>query len=114
MKNNLTCELVEDLMPSYIDGLTSDVTNKAVREHLAQCDKCKNKLDNMKELYSEEKIEAEKKEIDFLKKARKRNLKVVITSFISVVLIISVVACAFPDFPVRELRVYLLLLFLPV
>ena len=49
MKNNLTCELVEDLMPSYIDALTSDVTNKAIREHLAQCDKCKNKLDNMKE-----------------------------------------------------------------
>ena len=35
MKNNLTCEVVEDLMPSYIDGLTCEVTNKAVREHLS-------------------------------------------------------------------------------
>ena len=96
MKNNLTCELVEDLMPSYIDGLTSEVTNKAVREHLADCNKCKAKLDNMKEPCSEEKIEAEKKEIDFLKKARKRNLKVIISSVISVVLIISVVVCTFP------------------
>ena len=63
MKNNLTCEIVEDLMPSYIDGLTSEVTNKAVREHLSQCDKCKNKLDTMSEPCSEDKIEQEKKEI---------------------------------------------------
>ena len=62
MKNNLTCEIVEDLMPSYIDSLTSEVTNKAVREHLSQCDKCKNKLDTMSEPCSEDKIEQEKKE----------------------------------------------------
>ena len=41
MKNNLTCEVVNDLLPSYIDNLTSDVTNSAVREHLSHCDKCK-------------------------------------------------------------------------
>lgn len=96
MKNNLTCELVEDLMPSYIDSLTSEVTNKAVREHLSQCEKCKAKLDTMSEPCSEDKIQQEKKEIDFLKKARKRNIKVIITSFISVVLIISIVVCTLP------------------
>ena len=36
MKNNLTCEIVEDLMPSYIDGLTNEVTNSAVREHFIE------------------------------------------------------------------------------
>ena len=72
MKNNLTCEIVEDLMPSYIDGLTSEVTNKAVREHLSQCGKCNAKLDTMSEPYSEDKIEQEKKEIDFLKKNRRK------------------------------------------
>ena len=61
MKNNLTCELVEDLMPSYIDSLTSEVTNKAVREHLSQCERCKAKLESMAEPYSEGKIELEKK-----------------------------------------------------
>ncbi len=96
MKNNLTCELVEDLMPSYIDGLTNEVTNKAVREHLAQCDKCKSKLENMKEPYSEEKIETEKKEIDFLKKARKRNIKTVIFSIVAIILIAAVGVCTLP------------------
>ncbi len=96
MKNNLTCELVEDLMPSYIDGLTSEVTNNALREHLAHCDKCKAKLENMKEPYSQEKIEAEKKEIDFLKKTRKRNIKAVVCSIISVVLVVAIAFCTLP------------------
>lgn len=96
MKNNLTCELVEDLMPSYIDGLTSEVTNNAMREHIAHCDKCKAKLDNMKEPYSEGKIEEEKKEIDFLKKARKRNIKTVISSIVAIILIVAVGACTLP------------------
>ncbi len=96
MKNNLTCELVEDLMPSYIDGLTSEVTNGALREHLAHCDKCKAKLENMKEPYSQEKIEAEKKEIDFLKKTRKRNIKAVVCSIISVVLVVAIAFCTLP------------------
>ena len=30
MKNDLTCEVVQDLLPSYVDGLTSDVSNQAV------------------------------------------------------------------------------------
>ena len=96
MKNNLTCELVEDLMPSYIDGLTSEVTNNAVREHLAHCDKCKAKLENMKEPYAQGKIEAEKKEIDFLKKTRRRNIKAVIFSIISVVLVAAIAFCTLP------------------
>ena len=96
MKNNLACELVEDLMPSYIDGLTSEVTNGALREHLAHCDRCKAKLENMKEPYSQDKIEAEKKEIDFLKKTRKRNIKAVIFSIISVVLVAAIAFCTLP------------------
>lgn len=106
MKNNLTCELVEDLMPSYIDGLTSEVTNGAMREHIAHCDKCKAKLESMKEPYSQDKIEAEKKEIDFLKKARKRNIKTVLFSIIAVVLIVAVGACTLPYMESKRLFEY--------
>lgn len=96
MKNNLTCEVVEDLMPSYIDELTSETTNKAVREHLAQCEKCSAKLENMKEPYSQEKIEKEKKEIDFLKKNRKKNIRTILLSFITVILVVAVAFCTLP------------------
>ncbi len=96
MKNNLTCELVQDLLPSYIDGLTSDITNGAVREHISHCDKCKATLENMSQPCNEEKITNEKKEIDFLKKARKRNIRVIISSFISVVLVIAIAFSSLP------------------
>ena len=96
MKNNLTCEIVEDLIPSYIDGLTSEVTNKAVREHLSHCDKCKTKLDTMSEPCSEEKIEQEKKEIDFLKKNRRKNIRTKLISLLAVVLVVAVAVCTLP------------------
>lgn len=96
MKNNLTCEIVEDLMPSYIDGLTNEVTNKAVREHLSQCGKCNAKLDTMTEPYSESKIEQEKKEIDFLKKNRRKNIRTKLISLIAVVLVVVIAVCTLP------------------
>ena len=34
MKNELTCEVVQDLLPSYVDHLTSDVTNTAIVSHV--------------------------------------------------------------------------------
>lgn len=96
MKNNLTCEVVNDLLPSYIDNLTSDVTNTAVREHLSHCDKCKQTLESMKEPCNEEKIISENKEIDFLKKTRKKNIKVIISSLVSIVLVIAIVFTSLP------------------
>lgn len=96
MKNNLTCELVQDLLPSYIDGLTSDITNGAVREHISHCDRCKATLENMSQPCNEEKISNEKKEIDFLKKTRKKNIRVIISSLISVVLVIAIVFSSLP------------------
>ena len=36
MNNKIPCEMIRDLLPLYADGLTGDVTNEAVREHLAE------------------------------------------------------------------------------
>ena len=40
MSDKLRCEIVQDLLPSYVDGLTSDETNEAVKDHLADCEMC--------------------------------------------------------------------------
>ena len=48
MKINLPCEIVRDLLPSYIDELTSEMSTKAVDEHLKECEKCQNILGEMK------------------------------------------------------------------
>ena len=41
MKNNLSCAIVRDLLPSYIDGLTSQETNESVKAHLNECTSCR-------------------------------------------------------------------------
>ena len=37
MKNDLTCGVVRDLLPSYVEGLTSPESNTAVERHLSEC-----------------------------------------------------------------------------
>lgn len=96
MKNNLTCEVVEDLLPSYVDDLTNEVTNTAIREHMTGCEKCKSKLDTMKSDFGEERLEAEKKEIDFLKKTRRKNIKTVVISVVAIVMAVLIVVLALP------------------
>ena len=94
MKYNLPCELVRDLFPSYIDGLTNDVTNEAVEEHLAECESCRNILETMKEP-AEDPVESEDEtEIDFLKKTRNTNRKYVYLSFAAAVCIMALVILA--------------------
>ena len=41
MKNDLTCGLVRDLLPSYVEGLVCGETQEAVERHLADCPGCK-------------------------------------------------------------------------
>lgn len=75
MKHKLPCELIQDLFPSYIDDLTSDVTNILLEEHVKECDKCREILGRMQETTEGIVHFEEKKEIDFLRKTRKINQK---------------------------------------
>ena len=47
MNDNLSCGLVRDLLPSYLEGLTSEETNEALREHFKSCEKCAGALKAM-------------------------------------------------------------------
>lgn len=40
-KHRLDCALVQDLLPSYIDGLTSPRSTELVAQHLAECADCR-------------------------------------------------------------------------
>ena len=47
MKNDLTCAVVRDLLPPYVEGLTEPETNEAVERHLAECPRCRGRRDAM-------------------------------------------------------------------
>lgn len=91
MKNRLTCAVVKDLLPLYIDKLTSDETNQLIDEHLESCQDCKELLNKMSNLEishidNDEMLE-EKVEIDFLKKTKKSYVKKIISSILIVMVI---------------------------
>lgn len=71
MDKKLDCAIVRDLLPSYVDQLTSDTTNAAIEEHLAGCCRCAEALRLMKEPEAP-KPQADP-EVDYLKKARRRS-----------------------------------------
>ena len=70
MKNDLTCGVVRDLLPSYVEGLTSQETNTAVERHLADCPDCTRLR---ADLAGETPPPPEEvKEVDYLKKVKRR------------------------------------------
>ena len=71
MKNK-DCELVKDLLPSYVDGLTSDETNEFIESHVKECPECKALLNDMKrETVAAETVKS-KKFVKFAKKYKKK------------------------------------------
>ena len=85
MKNDLSCAVVRDLLPSYIDKLTSEETNEAVERHLEGCEDCRKVLAAMQGEGgpAAEENQAETKEIDYLKKVRTGTWKRVIAGILA-------------------------------
>lgn len=88
MKNDLTCAVVEDLLPSYAEGLTSPETNGAVERHLAGCKGCSAKLAAMRAPEPEQEREETAKEVDYLKKVKRRGWKRVTLAVLLTVLVL--------------------------
>lgn len=100
MENRLPCEIVQDLLPSYVDGLTNEVTNQAVESHVQTCKKCRQCLKDMNVVIEPEISEYEEKEIDFLKKTKRRHRRIL---GISVAAVVCAVLCI-----VAFVRIYLI------
>ena len=92
MKNipELPCAIVEDLLPAYVEGLTSAETNAAVEAHLASCPACAAKRAAMgaEEGPSPEEAEETAREVDYLKKVRRRSRRRVAAAILCTVLVL--------------------------
>lgn len=67
MGMKMKCTVIQDLLPSYADNICSEDTKELVREHMAECEQCKEKLERMRntEIVARK---ASKKQVDYLKK----------------------------------------------
>ena len=84
MKTKIPCAMIKDIMPTYLDELTSRETNEMIEEHLKECEACSKLFADMKEPKTDEMEEnKETVEIDFLKKSRKRSKRILKISVLS-------------------------------
>lgn len=69
MKSNKECDIVRDLLPNYLENMTSQTSNEYIQNHIEKCEECQAILKGMnKEISADEKYQD--KEIDFLKKIK--------------------------------------------
>ena len=47
MKHEIPCEMIEDLLPSYVERLTAERTEEEIRAHLSRCENCRKKYEAM-------------------------------------------------------------------
>lgn len=85
MKKDKNCNIIQDLMPNYIDNLTNKETNLYIDEHLKECSECRKSLEYMKKDLNLEGEKRNSKKVIYLKKFNK---KMKILKFILLVIIL--------------------------
>lgn len=86
MEENISCEIIRDLLPSYIEEIVSDETKKLISNHLDRCICCKKEWENMIAPINVEPVEERK--IKYLKKIHKKFRNILLTcSILSVIMV---------------------------
>ncbi len=85
---NLDCNVIKDLLPSYIDKVSSDETNEIVEEHISKCADCYNTLKAMDKEINIEILDNKLEQIDYLRKYRNNKILTVIFAILVVICII--------------------------
>lgn len=90
-KEKKECKIVQDLLPSYIDNLTTKETKDYIDEHLENCQECKEILKGMKKDFNLNIPKKDNREVKYIKKFNKKIniLKFIILLAIAIFIIIT-------------------------
>jgi hypothetical protein len=85
----MKCNIIQDLLPSYIDGICSEETTSEVETHIKDCVQC-NKMMQMMQLPTKHTIETNTEDAKepFKRINKKRRLQVVIASLMTFIITI--------------------------
>lgn len=88
-KDKRECKIIQDLLPNYIENLTTKETKAYIEEHLEKCQSCKQVLERMKQEFNLNITKKDNREVKYIKKFNKKiNILKLIISLILVVFII--------------------------
>lgn len=85
---SINCDVIKDLLPSYIDKISTSSTNELIEEHLSNCKDCCSTLKDMNEDIYIESINSQKNQINYLKKYKKSKILTIIFTIIITINII--------------------------
>lgn len=84
----MKCEIIRDLIPNYIEGLTSEESNYEIEKHLEVCMECSKCLEEMRQNIVTPKAEMQEKTyVQILKKIRKMEIERIVL-FVSIIVMI--------------------------
>lgn len=86
----INCDIIKDLLPNYIDKISSESSNKLIEEHLQKCKSCSIALSDMNKDIDSEIIFNQKEQIDFLKGYRKTKIISIIKAILITIIVILV------------------------
>ena len=47
--SKISCHIIQDILPLYVDGIVSEDTKEMVEEHLRECESCRKEAEHMQE-----------------------------------------------------------------
>ena len=98
----ITCDVIQDLMPSYIDGILSEDSKALVEEHMGTCQECRKMLEIMKEEQGKEQNQM-RSSAATLKKIRKQLIvRRVLTATVAVILTLIAAAAGYDHWYFNE------------
>lgn len=83
----MKCEIIKDLLPSYVDELTSAESNEEIESHLEYCPECREYLEEIRKDIEVDKA-GEDKNIEIFIKVKEKTVQMII----GVVMIVAVIA----------------------
>ena len=45
--SKISCHIIQDILPLYVDGIVSEDTKEMVEEHLRECESCRKEAEHM-------------------------------------------------------------------
>lgn len=72
----MNCKIIQDLLPLYADGIASEETNEAVREHISGCGECGEIYRKMTERTQIIEDPQNARDVDYMKKIKSRWIKI--------------------------------------
>ena len=90
--DNMSCNIIQDMLPLYVDGVASQETAQMVEAHLADCQGCRKKCSDLKESMT---IPMNNDERPLQRIRRSWNRKKVILVCSTVAIILAILCCGF-------------------